>query len=140
MRLDEEMTLHDADMTRFGQWWQRMVRAGHAYAEGAWMHGGPPERHWVRESLSIWFWGFGVPGLALAAAWPTGGLSLILLLGYPVLWLRVYLNALTARGSRNIAALYSTSCVLGKLPQFVGQLKFLARKLLRREARIIEYK
>ena len=34
-RLDAEMTLHDAAMTRFGQWWKRIVRGGHAYAEGA---------------------------------------------------------------------------------------------------------
>jgi glycosyltransferase involved in cell wall biosynthesis len=40
-RLDAEMTLHDAAMTRFGQWWKRNVRAGHAFAEGNWRHGGP---------------------------------------------------------------------------------------------------
>ncbi len=34
-RLDAEMTLHDAAMTRFSQWWRRSLRAGHAYAEGA---------------------------------------------------------------------------------------------------------
>jgi GT2 family glycosyltransferase len=33
VRLDAEMTLHDAAMTRFGQWWKRNVRNGHAYAE-----------------------------------------------------------------------------------------------------------
>jgi GT2 family glycosyltransferase len=46
--LDAEMTLHDAAMTRFGQYWRRARRAGHAYAEGAAMHGAPPERHGVR--------------------------------------------------------------------------------------------
>ena len=35
LRIDAEMTLHDMAMTRFGQWWKRTVRAGHAYAEGA---------------------------------------------------------------------------------------------------------
>jgi GT2 family glycosyltransferase len=59
-RLDAEMTLHDAQMTRFGQWWKRSLRAGHAYAEGAWLHGREPERHWVKESRSIWLWGLGV--------------------------------------------------------------------------------
>ena len=34
-RLDAEMTLHDAALLRFGQWWRRSVRAGHAFAEGA---------------------------------------------------------------------------------------------------------
>lgn len=38
-RIEAEMTLHDAAMTRFGQWWKRTVRAGHAFAEGAALHG-----------------------------------------------------------------------------------------------------
>ena len=38
-RIDAEMTLHDANLLRFGQWWRRMVRAGHAFAEGAALHG-----------------------------------------------------------------------------------------------------
>ena len=50
LRIDADMTLHDAAMTRLAQWWKRAKRAGHAYAEGAALHGAPPERHWVRET------------------------------------------------------------------------------------------
>ena len=46
-RLDEEMTLHDAAMTRFAQWWKRTMRCGYAYAEGAKLHGAPPEKYRV---------------------------------------------------------------------------------------------
>ena len=84
-RIDAEMTLHDAQMTIFSQWWKRSLRAGHAYAEGAWLHGKPPERHWVKESLSIWFWGFIVPFLAFVPCWFTSGFSLLLLGVYPLL-------------------------------------------------------
>ena len=38
-RINAEMTLHDAAMTRFSQFWKRAKRAGHAYAEGAAVHG-----------------------------------------------------------------------------------------------------
>ncbi|MCK5425045.1 MAG: glycosyltransferase, partial [Emcibacter sp.] len=48
-RIDEEMTLHDADLTRFSQWWVRAIRSGHAYAEGAYMYGLQEERFRVRE-------------------------------------------------------------------------------------------
>ncbi len=48
-RLVEEMTLHDAAMNRFSQWWKRSVRAGYAFAEGAAIHGAPPVGHWVEE-------------------------------------------------------------------------------------------
>lgn len=33
-RLETEMTLHYPQILRFGQWWNRSRRAGHAFAEG----------------------------------------------------------------------------------------------------------
>ncbi len=71
-RIDTEMTQHDAQMTHFSQWWKRSLRAGHAYAEGSWIHGSSPERHWVKESRSIWFWGWQLPLLVVATAWLSG--------------------------------------------------------------------
>ena len=35
MRLDAPMTIHDAAMLRFGQWWKRAIRGGFGYAQ-AW--------------------------------------------------------------------------------------------------------
>jgi hypothetical protein len=70
--LDAEMTLHDAAMTRFGQYWKRAQRAGHAYAEGAAMHGAPPERHGVAGRNRALIWGAGLPLAILVAGliWP----------------------------------------------------------------------
>ncbi|NEP44967.1 MAG: glycosyltransferase, partial [Okeania sp. SIO2H7] len=82
-RLDHEMTLHDAQMMAFGQWWKRAKRAGHAFAEGASLHGNSEQRHWVRETRSTWLWGVAIPAIALLSAWPTHGLGLALLLVYP---------------------------------------------------------
>lgn len=36
MRLDEPMTIHDAAMQRFGQWWNRAIRSGMGYTQ-AWL-------------------------------------------------------------------------------------------------------
>lgn len=138
-RLDAEMTLHDAQMTRFDQWWKRSQRAGHAYAEGSWLHGNTPERHWVRETTSIWFWGFVVPVLAFGTAWVTHGWSLLLLAGYPILGYRIY-----RRMQQNLkpkdAALYALSCVVGRFPQLQGQILFHKRRLLGQRSNLIEYK
>ena len=49
-RIDQEMTLHDAAITTVGQWWLRMVRSGHAFAQVSYIHGAGPERFWVWES------------------------------------------------------------------------------------------
>jgi GT2 family glycosyltransferase len=140
LRIDAEMTLHDAAMTRFGQWWRRNVRAGHAYAEGASLHGAPPERHWVREVRSNWFWGAAVPLLALAAAWPTRGLSLLVGAGYAVLAARIYLSTKRRGFSGSDARLNAFFTVLGKLPQTLGQVKYWFGRLRGKRSRLIEYK
>ncbi len=141
LRLDAEMTLHDAQMSRWNQWWKRMLRAGHAYAEGAWIHGQSPQRHWVKESQSIWLWGLFIPLLALALAFPTHEFSLLFLLGYPVLTYRIYKYYTQQRGySSRDSALYAVSCVLGKFPQLQGQMQFHINRLLGRRRTLVEYK
>lgn len=113
-RIDHEMTLHDAAMTRFGQWWKRNVRAGHAFAEGNWRHGGPPEFFWRKNvrSNSIW-------GLLLIPLWP-------------LLFLKVLRQG---RG-----ATYAFFITLSKLPQALGQLKFHWNRVRGKHAGLIEYK
>ncbi len=126
-RIDAEMTLHDAAMTRFGQWWKRNVRSGHAYAEGAFMHGAPPERHWVKEVRSNWVWGLLIP---------ISGFGLLL---FPLQMWRIQrrLGRDLPPGS---AGYYAFFVVLGKIPQMLGQSRFHWNRLTGTKARIIEYK
>ena len=140
VRIDAEMTLHDAAITRFGQWWKRGVRAGHAFAEGAALHGRLPERYCVREVRSGWAWGIALPLVALAAAWPTRGISLALLLLYPLLGAKIFAGALRRGMARPLAARYAFFSVLGKFAQATGQMKFVAMRLLGRRSTLIEYK
>ena len=140
LRLDAEMTRHDAQMMRFGQWWKRMLRGGHAFAEGAWLHGRTPERHWVKESRSIWIWGLLVPLLALGLAWPTKGWSLLLLGGYPLMAYRISRYMQQQGLKAKDAWLYGLFCMLGKIPQLQGQLQFHINRLLGRRNVLVEYK
>jgi GT2 family glycosyltransferase len=139
-RLDAEMTLHDAQMTRFGQWWKRAKRAGHAYAEGSWLHGGEPERHWVKETRSIWLWGLFIPLIAIGGAFSTHGLSLLLLLGYPLQFVRMFRNLRRQNISSKNATFYTLSCIVGKFAQAEGALGFLRTRLLGTKSTLIEYK
>lgn len=136
-RLGEEMTLHDAAMTRFGQWWVRALRAGYAFAEGAHLHGAPPEMHCVRQSRSALAWGLGIPVLTvILAIWlGTGGLAILLI--YPAQIVRLAL-----RGTRSVRENWwrALFLVLGKFPEATGQLKFLYNRLAGKTARLIEYK
>lgn len=140
LRLDAEMTRHDAQMRRFGQWWKRMLRGGHAFAEGAWLHGQTPERHWVKESRSIWIWGLLVPLLALGMAWFTKGLSLLLLGGYPLMAYRIRRYMQQQGLPAKDAWLYGLFCLLAKFPQLQGQLQFHLNRLLGRRNVLVEYK
>jgi GT2 family glycosyltransferase len=141
VRLDSEMTLHDAAMTRFGQWWKRNVRNGHAYAEGAALHGQSPARHWAKQARSNWVWGAAMPILAVLLIWPTRGLSLVALAAlFLVLFVKVLRYELGRGRSENDARLYALFCTIGKFPQAYGQFTYVARRLLGRQRTLIEYK
>lgn len=59
------MGTHDAGLLRFGAWWRRARRAGHAYAEHVARHGLQADPAWVRARLSIIAWGGLLPLAAL---------------------------------------------------------------------------
>ncbi|MFV3406560.1 glycosyltransferase [Pseudomonas sp. NY15463] len=136
-RLDHEMTLHDAAMTRFGQWWRRSLRAGYAYAQGAFLHGAPPERHWLRESRRAWMWGLGLPLLIALACLLVGGWGLSLAVLYPLQVLRLARKGARSRRENWVQALF---LVLGKFPEMLGQLRFTWHRLGAGQAALIEYK
>jgi GT2 family glycosyltransferase len=140
VRLEAEMTLHDAAMTRFGQFWKRNVRAGHAFAEVTWLHRGESLQIWRREMRSNWVWGLLVPLLAVLAAYPTYGLSLLLLLFYPLLGYRIFRYRRRCADSVSDARLYAVFVVIGKFAQAAGQVKYHVNRLLARRSALIEYK
>jgi len=113
-RIDAEMTLHDAAMTRFSQWWTRNVRSGHASAE-ALQRRGLGDRGYLKRVASNVVW-------SMPPAWPL----------WPVLWWRIY--------RRRPDAAYASFLVLGKLPHLQGQLKFWRDRAHGETGKIIEYK
>lgn len=137
-RIDHEMTLHDADVTRFSQWWTRARRSGHAYAEGASMHGARPERHSVRESQRAVVWGMVVPLVAIATSPFTKGLSLALLLLYPLNLARIA-KRLSGEGEPRPWTV-ATFLMLAKFPESLGWLRYQVGRLTGSRSKLIEYK
>ena len=140
LRIDREMTLHDARMERLSQWWMRMVRCGHAYAEGRAMHGRSPDRYCVDEVRSLIDWALLLPLTTLITVWLTWGASLALLGLYPLLWWRIRRSRIVIGDRAGDAGLYAASCVIGKFPQMVGAARHWINRLLGRATTIIEYK
>jgi GT2 family glycosyltransferase len=136
-RLDQNMCRHDAAMTRFRQWWRRSARAGHAFAEGVWLHGRPPEWHGVRHVASSVAWGFMLPvtvfGLMLAGF--KGAVVLLTL--YPIQVARIAIRGQRSTRENWINALF---LVIAKFAEFSGNARFAINRLRGGPARLIEYK
>lgn len=126
-RIDAEMTLHDAAMTRFSQWWRRAVRAGHAFAEGCARHGFD---HWGLETRRALIWGACLPmAIVLLGLWHPAGW--LLALAYPAQVIRL------ARRGGWAWGLFS---VIGKFAEARGALGFYASRLRGQRRGLIEYK
>lgn len=137
----QDMAWHDAAMTGFGQWWRRSVRSGHAYAQGAWLHG-RGDGHGLRQVTSILFWALLMPILVLAAAILLHPLFLLLIpAGYTVLWWRVQRHGQRQPGrSPADARLVATFTLIAKFAQLAGVLRFAGCALFGRQPQLIEYK
>lgn len=139
--LEDRVALHDAAMTRFGQWWKRAMRSGYASLQRVEVCGIFPDFHRVRRVLSVWFWALLLPVaiLALAVTWSASAAWLLLL--YPL-----QIAKLCARGEQQGAGAFRRNCwyavflVLAKFPRLAGQLRYLLSRCLRAQPRLIGYK
>jgi GT2 family glycosyltransferase len=143
-RLPRPMTRHDAAMTRFAQWWQRAVRAGHAFAQIGDMH----PAHFRPERRRIVFYAIVLPffllialGLAVMGARGAGlSLAVAVAAAYALSWWR------TARGLAGgglpapEARRHALLLTLSKIPNLIGALTYHVRRWRRREMHLIEYK
>lgn len=140
MRIEFDMTLHDAAMTRFMEWWRRAKRTGHAYAQGYFNHRKDRQGYYFKESIKDWGWGLVVP---LAAFIPGVFLSpffLLILLIYPIRLVRIIMKKNREIHDFKLSRLYGLFILIANFPQLTGHLLFLRRKLFGNEIRIIEPK
>jgi GT2 family glycosyltransferase len=130
-RIDAEMTLHDAAITHFGQWWKRTRRAGHAFAEGAALHGQPPERHAVRETRSAVVWGLALPAAVMLGMILFGPWALLALLVWPAQLVRL---------APRLGLTRTVFLMLGKTPEALGVVEYWWRRMTGTRRGLIEYK
>jgi len=137
-RLGLEMTWHDAAMLRFSQWWTRNVRSGHAFAEGAALHGAPPWAHFARETRRALVWGALIPAIiVLAALWKLW-VALALLLVYPLQVAR--LTVRNRRDGRTLPFARAFYFTIGRFAEARGVLKYWATRWRGQRATLIEYR
>ena len=144
-RLDAEMTRHDLDMTRFGQWWRRQVRFGYASRDVTERHrGGPFERQARRARVWTAGWSLALAatgGLAWASRSPIGALACVIVASAPA----AQSARVAARVRRRLpgwgdSLAFGALIVIGKWAEVLGQLRHVRDHLAGRRARLIEYK
>ena len=135
-RLDAEMTLHDAAIARFSQWWKRTVRSGYAYAEIAQLHRNANLRIYAPEARRSVIWGGFLPLVICLGAIIHPAMALGILI-YPFQICRI---ALRSHYDRSTAWSYAFFIVIAKFAEFQGLMKFYLRRLSGQSATLIEYK
>lgn len=138
-RLDTPMCLHDADIRRFGQWWKRVERAGHAYAEGVALHGRAPHFHYRDQWRRAWVWGGAIPIATAAGLLLLGWPALLALLVYPAQAFRLALRSPAGRPFRD-RVLHAAFTLLGRPAELEGVLRYHWRRWKGAPPRLIEYK
>lgn len=140
-RCDAPMTLHDLNMTRFGQYWRRGVRSGWAYVVVAARCHDSKERLWLRENavnvieLTAWLVLLGLL-IGTRQVWVLG----VVLAFFVLRTTRIATNVRNRADSLMSAVLYALHCQFMRLPLAVGQAKGLWYLLHRRPVRLADYK
>jgi glycosyltransferase involved in cell wall biosynthesis len=146
-RIDADMTLHDANVTRFVQWWNRARRSGHAFGEMAFLHPDAIDPPWPRQVRSILIWGGGMTSafiganiLALSVSpwWWIG--VLLVFLPWPVRMIQLATRQRRRGLCAKVARASGVALMVGKLPQLLGLMSFYGNRVLGRASRLIEYK
>lgn len=136
-RLDAEMTRHDAAIEKFGQWWKRATRSGHAFAEVSALHRSSPLRIWRRETMRAICWAAIAP-VAVLLALTVSPWFLAVLAAYPAQVLRLYLSARRRLGQD--AAGWAALTVISRFAEALGAGRYALGRLSGRRTRLIEYK
>jgi GT2 family glycosyltransferase len=135
-RLDAEMTRHDAAITRFSQWWRRIVRSGYAYAEIARLHRNSKIRIYDQEKRRAVLWG-GLLPLAILTSMTIHPATAFGFMLYPIQISRI---ALRRKDKRSTAWTYATFIMIAKFAEFRGVIKFYVSRVISGPSALIEYK
>ena len=135
-RQEQEMTLHDAKILKFSQWWQRQKRGGYAFGILASEHGARSGVCGIASTLRCIAWGGVLPATVLFSA-AFDPAALWVLLAYPINAAKIAIrHGGRSRSDWERGFLLS----IGKVPEALGLIKFAVGRMLRLTPGLIEYK
>lgn len=134
-RIDAPMTVHDANILHFRQWWTRSVRGGFGYAEVWSTTGNLPRRVFDAQLRSALFWALGVPLVILLAA--AIAHEPLVILALPTVYVVQILRIATRRRDFLRSLQSAAMILLAKLPEGWGALRYF---LGQRSSQLADYK
>ncbi len=139
-RLDGLMCWHDIAMRRFGEYWKRSRRSGHAYAEVGWLHRKGHGRGWLTRAVALVLQGLVLPVLIVVAAFMWWPAALVLMLPY-AWWTARMMRWCVMRGYPWGDSLrYAAANVACRPAAGWGVLQYLWGRLTGKRTGLIEYK
>lgn len=149
LRIDHEMTLHDAALTRFSSWWRRERRGGYGGLDVSFRTAADTQSYFARHIRSTWFWSVGwlcILCLMLVISGGVAGAAGMIIAG--ILWMTATVIQVARIASHyrrpQVSVLDSfrlaTLTLLSKWPQMLGQMAWFRDRWLGRHPRLIEYK
>ncbi|MCK0151695.1 glycosyltransferase [Marivita sp. S6314] len=135
-RIPEDMARHDANMTRFSQWWKRAERTGHGFAQVGHLH---PD-YFVRERQRALVYGAFLPFMAIAGAFMSPAVPVLILGVYALSYTRTAKGLMQDGLPRSEALHHAIYLTLSKFPNVIGMIRYHWRRLTQAQMRIIEYK
>jgi len=145
VKLDRDMAFHDLAMTRFGQWWRRMVRNGYGSMAVASRFGVVKFSKMNRRARAWAVWLIVILLLSVVAGTLADPMQLVLLIGvlssvWPAQLIRIALRTWRKGRPLETSIAYAFFTAISFLPQIAGQMLYLADRSRSRSFRLVEYK
>lgn len=139
LRIDTIMAHHAMEMQRFGQWWRRSIRAGHALAHRNAVHGRSALADSKSAVKSTLAYGIAVPALTITSVLIFGLSGLAPLAAYLFLAWRFFAYYRRKKAGRGAAALGALFGILAKFANAVGLIRFYVQRTKGRFS-LVEYR
>lgn len=132
--LQDAMGIHDSGMQSFQQWWTRNLKSGFGFANGQ------SSGAWGKERRSAILWGGSLPMATIVGMLAFSGWAFLLVFMYPLNSYRIWISSVKGEFSQYDQFLYANSCMVSKIPQFIGIVKYHWRCFTRQTSSVIQYK
>jgi len=146
LRIDAEMTMHDAAISRFKQWWKRELRTGYGGLDVQ-LRFGLQDFSRINSSARLWAIGWSLTiFLSWIIGWWLGGAAFafkfagVIFLLLPLQIMRVAWKGWQQGLSHRDALFYGALMMVSKWPQVLGQIIKLREHQSCRDGVLIEYK